>query len=176
MATLEELKQEATDLGIKFNPKIGAEKLQEKIDAFYASQETNEAAVKEAVTAKEQEELEGQAFVSKAEKDLVQKKRTRLQKAKEAEQEAKKTVVVEIIDNDPRVNAHTTTCTATCGNEFFDLGTIILPLNTPVEVMKGHINSLKEVRFPHHQLDQKTGLSKVVMRNRYTISYIQDKV
>lgn len=176
MSKLDELKQEATELGIKFNPKIGEIKLQEKIDEFYKAQEENEATVTQAVTEKEAEELEGQSFVSKAEKELLSKKKSKLQKAKEAEKKAKETVVVEIIDNDPRVNAHTTTCTTTCGNEFFDLGTIILPLNTPVEVMKGHINSLKEVKFPHHQLDQKTGLSHVVMRNRYTISYTEHKV
>ena len=32
---LEQLKEEATELGIKFNPNIGEDKLQAKIDAFY---------------------------------------------------------------------------------------------------------------------------------------------
>jgi len=173
MSELKELKQEATELGIKFSPNISAAKLQERIDAYYESKETNEAAIQEAITEKELEEVEGAAFVSKAEQEILNKKKTRLQLAKEAEKAARETKVVEIIDNDPRVNAHTTTCTATCGNEYFDLGTIILPLNTPVEVMQGHLNVLKEVKFPHHQMDQKTGLNSVTLRNRYTISYVQ---
>jgi hypothetical protein len=41
MATIEELKQEATELGISFNQNIGADKLQAKIDAYYESQETS---------------------------------------------------------------------------------------------------------------------------------------
>ena len=38
---IEELKAEATGLGIQFAQNIGAEKLKAKIDAFYESQETS---------------------------------------------------------------------------------------------------------------------------------------
>ena len=41
MLDIEELKAEATGLGIQFAQNIGAEKLKAKIDAFYESQETS---------------------------------------------------------------------------------------------------------------------------------------
>jgi len=179
MATLKELRQEAKELGITFSPNISEEKLKTRINEFYESKESNAKTVEEAVEAtealntKEKEEAEGKAIVSSFERAEIAKKATVGQLAKKAEADAKATKVVEIIDNDPKQNAHTTTCTASCGNAYFDLGQIILPLNTPVEVAIGHINSLKEVKFPHHQTDQKTGLSEVVMRNRYTVSFVQ---
>ena len=53
---IDALKEEATDLGIKFNPNIGAEKLQSKIEEFYASQETSGKELIEAVVANEKAE------------------------------------------------------------------------------------------------------------------------
>jgi len=149
--TLEELKQEATDLGIAFSPNIGAAKLQEKIDAYYASQENSGVTV-----------VEESADVTAA----VAKENSRA--ARRAE--AYKTRVVKIIDNDPRVNSQATTVTVNCSNMYFDLGTIILPLNLPVEIRQGHLNVLKELTMPLHSKD-KTGLSTVSMIPRYTISY-----
>ena len=55
--TLEELKQEAKDLGITFVPNISAAKLAAKIEAFYESQETSDKEILEAaVEAKEKSE------------------------------------------------------------------------------------------------------------------------
>ena len=48
MATLQELKQEATELGIEFSANIGAAKLAEKIENFYSSQENSEKEIQEA--------------------------------------------------------------------------------------------------------------------------------
>ena len=163
------LKQEATELGIKFSPNISESKLKDKIDEFYESQNTVEQDIQEAMSAQEQHDV---AMKAESDKNLKRKKTMR-EKAKEAEAEARKTRIVEIIDNDSRVNSQTTTCTATAGNMYFDLGTVILPLNTPVEVAIGHINTLKEVTYPFHKLDSKTGLANVEMRKRYTISYVQ---
>ena len=174
MSNIDELKQEATDLGVSFSPNIGAAKLKEKIEAKYASQETNEKAIEEAITAKEAEELEGVALVSAMEKKAIAKSRTIKERAREAERKARVTHVIEIVDNDPRVNAHTTTCSPSCGNEYFDLGTRVLPLNTPVEVEQGFINTLKELTFSFHQLDQKKGTSVQMNRKRYSISYVQE--
>ena len=84
--------------------------------------------------------------------------------------DAKKTRVVRIVDNDQRQNNHTTTCTVNCSNEYFDLGTRILPLNEPIEVAQGHLSTLKEVMITHHVKDVKTGLSAAKQRNRYSIS------
>lgn len=161
---IEELKQEATELGITFSANIGEAKLQEKIDQYYASQETSGTELLRAIETKEKTE----------EKSAVKgndKARRKAERAKEMEAEAKKTRVIKIIDNDQRVNNQTTSCTVNCSNEYFDLGTVVLPLNVAVEVRQGHINVLKEVEIPLHTLNPKTGLSTPGLRNRYSISY-----
>jgi hypothetical protein len=162
----EELKKEATDLGITFSANIGDEKLQAKIDEYYESQETSGKELEKAVEAKEKEQSEEKSVETGKVNSLNEK----IAKAKEA---ANKTRVVTIIDNDQRVNNQTTTTTINCSNEYFDLGTIILPLNTPVEVREGHLNVLKELKIPQHVRDNRTGLSTVRLVSRYTISYEQ---
>jgi hypothetical protein len=162
----EELKKEATDLGITFSANIGDEKLQAKIDEYYESQETSGKELEKAVEAKEKEQSEEKSVETGKVNSLNEK----IAKAKEA---ANKTKVVTIIDNDQRVNNQTTTATVNCSNEYFDLGTIILPLNTAVEVREGHLNVLKELKIPQHVRDNRTGLSTVRLVPRYTISYEQ---
>lgn len=163
MEELDQLKQEATSLGITFSANIGAAKLQEKIDAYYAEQETSGKEVMAAVEAKEKVAEESTAE-SNTLMSAIAKRRAA----------AMKTKVVTIIDNDQRVNGQTTTCTVNCSNMYFDLGTIILPLNMPVEVKQGFLNVLKEVKIPQHVKDTKSGLSATRLVPRYTISY-EDK-
>lgn len=160
---IEDLKKEADSLGIKYSANIGATKLQEKIEAYYESQETSGKEIQAAVEAKEAAEKSEEKAVSTGKRSMGE----RIAKAREA---AMKTRVVTIIDNDQRVNNQTTSCTVNCSNSYFDLGQIRLPLNTPVEVRQGHLNVLKEIKIPQHTKDE-NGLSKVVMRPRYTISY-----
>lgn len=157
MSTLEELKQEADDLGLTYNKNIGAGKLQEKIESFYEAQETSGPALVATVAQEESKPKSAKASVS--------------DKIKAARQAAEQTRIVTIIDNDQRVNNQTTTCTVNCSNEYFDLGTIILPLNEKIEVRMGHLKTLEQVKIPLHMRDSKTGLSTVKMRPRYTISY-----
>ena len=166
MATLEELKQEATELGINFSANIGAEKLSAKIDEFYKSQETSdvEILVAEKEAAKEKSE----------EKSAVKGKKSLADKAKDAEVRAKKTRVIIITDNDQRVNNQTTVATVNCSNMYFDLGTVHIPLNLPVEVRQGHIDVLAGVEIPLHIKDPKSGLTVTTIRKRYSISY-EDK-
>lgn len=160
--TLEELKQEAKDLGIKFVPNISAEKLAIKIEEFYESQETSDKEILEAaVEAKEKSE----------EKSAVSGKHSKIEKAKIAEEYARKTRIITIIDNDQRVNNQTTVATVNCSNMYFDLGTAHIPLNVPVEVKQGHIDVLKGVEIPQHVKDPVSGLHRVNIRPRYTISY-----
>ena len=160
MAKLDELKQEAKELGMAFSPNIGESKLQEKIDEFYA--------------AKEKEAEEENAPVTKD--TAVDGQKTMGQLAKEAEDKARVTQVVTIVDNDQRENNQTTSVTVNCSNVYFDLGQIVLPLNTPVEVMQGHIDVLKEIEIPMHALDPKTRLNTLKMRKRYSISLEDKKV
>ena len=160
---LDELKQEADDLGIKYSPNIGEEKLKEKIEAYYKSQETSAKEIEEAVEAKEQSEVKP-AVTSK-------KKKPMSALAKEMYDNAKKTVVVTIIDNDQRVNNQTSTCKVNWTNVYYDMGTRIFPLNTPIEIPQGFVQVLKKVEIPHHTKDSRTGLSKTTMRPRYTIQH-----
>jgi len=155
MSTLDELKKEADDLGVKYAKNVSANKLQEKIEDFY------EAKSMEAPTIEVAEVID----------ETPVKEDKRVGKRQAREKAARETRVVTIIDNDQRVNNQTTTCTVNCSNEFFDLGTVILPLNEKIEVAMGHIRTLEQVKIPQHVRDNKTGLASVRLRPRYTISY-----
>lgn len=159
--SLQELKQEATELGIEFSANIGAAKLAEKIDAYYKSQETSGEEIQAAIEAKEQSE----------EKPAVKGKESRYTRAKASEERARKTKVITVIDNDTRENNQTTVAIANCSNMYFDLGTVYIPLNIPVEVRQGHIDVLANVEIPLHVKDPKSGLYKTEIRKRYSISY-----
>lgn len=152
--TIEELRQEATELGISYNANIGAAKLTEKIEEFYAAQESTAPAVK----------LETVA-------ERGSRKKTIGERAVEARLEAMKTHIVTITDNDQRENNLTTIVSVNCSNDYFDLGTRRIPLNVPVEVEQGFINVLKEIQIPMHVRDNATGLGKTVLRHRYSIAY-----
>lgn len=153
--TLDELKKEATELGIKFNVGIGEEKLKAKIEEFYESQETKV----------EPEVEEINPVISLAKKSG----KTMNDLASEAKARANKFVIVTILDNDQRVNSQTTFAPVNCSNQFFDLGTMHIPLNVAVEVRQGFIDVLREIKIPQHVKDYKTGLSTYVMRPRYSI-------
>lgn len=159
---LEELKTEATGLGIQFAQNIGAVKLKEKIDAHYESQETSGKELQEAVVAKEKSE---EKFAESGNKELD--KRARIAAKKKA---ANVERIVTIVDNDQRVNSQNTTAIVNCSNIHFDLGTVAIPLNTPVKVKQGHINVLKDATIPLHTKDQKTGLSISRPMLRYSIT------
>ena len=171
MSKIEELKQEATELGISFQPNIGADKLQAKIDEWYVSQETSGNGIQDAV--KKQEAME-QSEEKSAVKDNDDANTHMNKYAKKAEEDARKTRIVTITDNDQRENNQTTVAVVNCSNIYFDLGTAYIPLNVPVEVKQGHLNVLSETEIPLHVKDPKTNLSTLTMRKRYAISY-EDK-
>ena len=160
MEEIEQLKAEAKDLGIKFQSNIGAEKLKEKIESHYESQETSGKEIQNAIAEEKSEE-----------KSAESGKLTKGQRIARARKAANKMHVVTIIDNDQRVNGQTTTATVNCSNMHFDLGTVLLPLNLPVEVRQGHLNVLEELKIPQHIRDNRSGLSTVRMVPRYTIRY-----
>ena len=157
---IEELKAEATGLGIQFAQNIGAEKLKAKIDAFYESQETSGKEIQKAVEAKEKSEK------NSAESGNLSKA-ARIAAAKAA---ANVERIVTIVDNDQRVNSQTTTAVANCSNIYFDLGTMVIPLNVPVKVKQGHIDVLKDATISLHSKDQRTGLSVARPVARYSIT------
>jgi len=162
---LDQLKQEADELGLKYSPNIGEAKLQEKIDEYYKAQETSFKEVDAAIKNNEAKE-NSEAKTGKTKKAG---KTSMTILAKKLYDKARRTKVVTIIDNDQRVNNQTTTCKANWTNNYYDMGTRIFPLNTPIEIPQGFIDVLKEVWIPHHVHDPKTQLSKTIMRRRYTI-------
>ena len=167
---LEALKQEAKELGIEFSANIGAVKLQEKIDAYYESQNTSSKELKEAIAEVEATEKSKEKVVA----SNVSGKTNMAALARQLYEEARKTRVITIIDNDQRVNNQTTTCKVNWSNQYHDMGTMTFPLNTPIEIPQGFINVLEEVMIPMHTRDPKTQLAVTVMRPRYTINY-EDK-
>lgn len=176
MSKLDELKEEATALGITYSPNIGEAKLQAKIDA---KKEVLEPAEPVEDDVNDEPVVDDWIAKAAAKADAEEAKEAdsggwgpmqRRKLAAEREANARKTKVITIIDNDQRENNQTTTCTVTCNNEMFSLGTVILPLNMDVEVMQGHINQLRDVKIPQH-VKGSDGLNTTVLRPRYTISY-----
>jgi hypothetical protein len=165
MADLKELKKEADELGVQYPKNVTADKLTEKIDGFYDADATSGPLIQAAVAAQDVTEEVEVAKVTAPATDSKHAKRIAREKA------ARTTRVVTIVDNDQRVNNHTTTCTVNCSNEFFDLGTMMLPLNEKIEVAVGHLKTLEHIKIPLHVIDIKTGMSTVKMRSRYTIAY-----
>lgn len=179
--SMQELKAEATDLGLTFKGNISAKDLSEMIENYYEAK-SNDGDLP--VVLNEEVEVEQDFEVAPVNQQQTQRKvetpderaarvdHNMRTYARKMEAEARKTRVVTIIDNDQRVNNATTTCTANCSNEYFDLGTIILPLNEKVEVRQGHLSALLGVRIPHHvRSSQDPAMSETVMRPRYTIQY-----
>jgi Cu/Ag efflux pump CusA len=157
------LKKEAAELGIKFSPNITEKTLAARIETFY------ESSSKDAVTLAPET---GESTANTPEKRKAKAEEHMRTFARDTAILAKKTRVVTITDNDQRVNNVTTTCTANCSNGFFDLGTIILPLNEKVEVRQGHLDALSGVKIPHHvRSESDPSMSVTVMRSRYAIHH-----
>jgi len=162
--TIEELREEADQLGIVYNKNIGADKLAIKIEEHYTALENGTPAptvkVEETATKDEVKSAKGYRPIGV--------------RAKEAKAAALVTHIVVITDNDQRENNLTQVVSVNCSNDYFDLGTVRVPLNVPVELAQGFINVLNEIRIPMHTRDQRTGLGKTVVRNRYSIAYQDD--
>lgn len=163
--TLDELKIEAAELGITHNVNISADKLAAKIEAHYTASEQESAP---SVDESDVEEESDEDVIAVTNTSNFQ---SYIQAQKRA---AEKTQIVTIIDNDSRVNNQTTTLTVSASNAYFDLGTVILPLNERVEVRQGHLNVLSELRIPQHMKNPNDpSISIMVMRPRYTVQFEQ---
>jgi len=156
---IEELKNEATQLNIKFHPNITAVKLQARIDEKYEELSKEDPAT---------------PVLVKPEKDVVAKGSAddKLPLVARMKRLANELFVVTIADNDQRVNSTSNSCVANCGNAHFDLGTRILPTDQRVEVRRGHLEALRDVRIPHHipSTVDKT-ISETVYRPRYSFQF-----
>ena len=169
--SLAALKAEAIEMGLDFVDGVTAKELESLIKAAAATEATEESPRVVDVVLPDEPTVVSVATKKEAPTEAETKAISWGEKVRKAKEAAMKTRVVIVIDNDNRENNHTTTAPVNCSNRYFDLGTVFVPLNEPVEVMQGHIDVLKDVMIPQHVHDSKTGMSKVITRKRYTISY-----
>jgi len=160
--TLEELKQEADALDIKYVKNIGTEKLEQKIEDFYKSQAADSLPkVKEDV-----EVIETPTAVSKTEDARTKFKR----ESKERQAARMKKRIVTITSNDKRDNHVTTTAYLSCGTV-----SKIVPLDIPVELEEALIIIAKTTPITLHVdevIDGKRTNNKVPKSiKKYNVSY-----
>jgi len=121
MKTLEELKQEADTLGVKYVKNIGAEKLAQKIEDYFESQAADDLPkVKEEI-------VDEVTTIDRPGKETAKQKFIRESKERQAKRMKKR--VVTITSNDKRENHMTTTVYLSCGAV-----SRIVPLDYPVEL------------------------------------------
>ena len=153
---LDELKEEATQLGIKFNVNIKEEKLQEKIDAFYEAEAKDSLVEVKKEAPKAETKIEGNKNPMQ---DLTKATLKELKKyfgsdtngymqavTKKIEMEAKKTSVVKItmVDKDEA---------STATSAYFNNGNMAMrvPLDVYVEMPKALIDMAESARTTIHQ-------------------------
>lgn len=154
--TLEDLKLEATELGITFPNNIGAEKLQAKIDQWYE----NETSVKE-----DEDIVEAKTAAKNADIKPATTKSNIRQIIKAMERENAKTAIVKVTMVDRREANTATSVYASSGNVSMNI-----PLDTFVEVPKLLINQLDTAKALIHK-ENKEGLSTPMMVKKYVIEY-----
>jgi len=125
MKTLEELKQEADTLGVKYVKNIGAEKLAQKIEDHFESQAADDLPkVKEEIV----DELTApKTGIEKVLSETPEQKFRRESKDRQSKRLEKR--IVTLTSNDKRDNHVTTTAYLSCGTV-----SKIVPLDMPVEL------------------------------------------
>ena len=162
--TLEELQAEATSLDIKFSPNLGAEKLSERIEAYYEAL-SNTDIVKEK-SAEIEEEKVVDVPVSK-----VQKMRKLIAELKA---KAFKKRVVTITSNDKRDNDVVTVAYLGFENQYFGVSKLV-PLDVPVELEQSLIDIAKTTMITLHKDEivdgKRTGNKVPVAVKKLNVSY-----
>jgi len=154
--TMQQLKDEAAELGIDVKGIKSKDGIQSKIDEFNATESEAATAVEEDVT-EEEAPVDGMAAV----RSMVPK----------LKRDAMKTRVVKIINNDKRDNHLTTTCYLSAENQYFGISKIV-PLDTPVELEQCLIDTAKAVEISRHVDDgTRSGNQEVQIVKKYSISY-----
>ena len=158
--TIDELKNEATQLGVEFHPNISAAKLKDRIDAKYKELEAEDPA--EIVEVVEEKPVRKETAAQTRKGSLVSQMRKL----------ANELFITTISDNDTRINSESDSCVANCSNAHFDLGTRIIPTNEKVEVRRGHLEALKAVKIPHHLPHPNDHTVRItVFRPRYSFQF-----
>lgn len=181
---IDQLKQEATNLGIEFHPNIGEAKLQAKIDAFYESQAAGDL-VQEIEDEPVEEQIEEVANVDKGKpmgvpydtagtKRVLSKEQKLRQVVNEARKAAMTKRVVRITSNDKRDNDVQTTAYLGFENQYFGISRLV-PLDIPVELEQCLIDIAKDTKIILHKDEivggKRTGNKVPVLTNKFNISY-----
>lgn len=157
MTEIEALKAEATELGIKFNPNIGADKLQAKIDAL-KSEDSEESTI----TDKTEKDIDEAKIVMghTAVKKAIDPRQEALLVIKKQELENRKSIVVKISMVD-KIEASTAT------SWYFGTGSTAMnvPLDTWVEMPKILVEMAEDATSSAHMdgLDRPKRVKKFVV-------------
>lgn len=166
--TIEELREEATVLGITFNANIGAEKLAAKIEEYYAAGESANKVVEKPVVVE-----------PKAEHDTPQSQQAKYEVAQrkavaDARAAAMATKIVTVTSNDKRDNDMMTSEYVSCENQYFGIAKYV-PFDIPVELEVCLIDVLKSSMITLHKdeiIDGRRTGNKIPMSVRkFNISY-----
>jgi len=173
MRDIEELKDEAASLGIPFSPNIGAAKLQEKLDAYYAQLNENGEPVD---TAEEEEEVATPVVAvpvnSTPVATKVGAKETPSARIKRLLQEDNKKrnqprlVKVSVVDK----REASTATTVYVGNAADGYR---IPVDTFVELDGWAVAQLEKATFVNHITNPATGLSSAKLTKKYVLEYKQ---
>lgn len=179
---LDQLKQEATNLGIDFHPNIGEAKLQAKIDAHYESQAAGDLVQeKPEVTEDEANPTNGQdpkpseePYLTAGTKRELSKDQKRRNFVLEQKRKAMTKRVVRLTSNDKRDNDVQTTAYLGFENQFFGISRLV-PLDIPVELEQCLINIAKDTKIILHKDEikdgKRTGNKVPVLTHKFNISY-----
>lgn len=156
--TMQELKDEATALGLDFSGMKSKAEVNQLIEDYYESQAAGDfvQVAQETETKIEEKPVRGgnpMVMLAKRLKDNALKKR-----------------VVRITSNDKRENHLTTTAFLSCDNQYFSLSKIV-PLDVPVQLEQGLIDTAKDIEIVLHVTDSKTGMTTPKLVKKYVISY-----
>jgi len=158
--TIDELRTEADQLGIKYSQNIGAAKLSAKIEEFYKNQSAGGSVDK---------------LVEKAEEaDVKSTKKDGPKGLQEIRKEAMATRVVTLTLNDKKENDKATVAPLSVENAYFGVSKLV-PLDMPVELENCLIElaqSLKCTAFTDEIVNGKrTGNHKISLVRKYVVSF-----
>lgn len=158
---LETLKEEAKSLGIEFNSNIGMNKLQEKVDAYYAAESAANSGGMSPIVEDKPKVTTKTVGVEEEDPKMAHKRMVAAMK-----QHGKRTRAVKVTMVDKRENSEVTSYYVHNGDNGLHI-----PLDTPIELEERFITVLKEVQQPLHVKDT-NGNQTVKMVPKFVIETV----
>lgn len=169
---LEELKAEAKALGIKFNPKIGEDKLSQKIEDHY-----NSLSAEDSVKSVDNK-IDDNIIIKPMDKTVETKEAKFRKQLHETKRKAMAKRVVTLSSNDKRDSEYTTTAYLSMENQYFGVSKLV-PLDIPVELEECLIDVAKTTYITLHKDEvvngRRTGNKVPVRTRKYNVSYEEIK-